>query len=83
MEKTIENINGILAIISLIQEKYLDVSLGEYVEHYIYEDNSYKVFLDNNTTVKIHRTIAQDAEQDINYIGDDSLKRIIDSIGKY
>lgn len=82
MEKSTENIDGIIEIISRLHETFPNDNLGEYVEHYICEDNTYSVVLDNNTTVKIHRTVAQDAEQDINIIGNDSLKRIIESIEK-
>ena len=80
MEKTTENNNGVLAIISLLQEKFPKSNLGNYVEHYICEDNTYKVVFTNNTTIKIHRTTVQDAEIDIRSVTDESLDRIIETL---
>jgi len=79
MEKSTNNIKGILGIIKLLHKTFPNVNIGEYNKHYICEDNTYKVFLNNNTTIKIHRTTAQDAEININCIEKDSLQRIINS----
>lgn len=83
MGKSKDNVNGIVKIIKRIQELFPEVNLGEYVEHFICEDNTYKVVLNNNTTIKIHRATAQDAELNIASIEDGSLKTDSRFIRKY
>ena len=79
MEKTIENINGILLIVDALNDKYTGKEFGEYIEHYLTEKNTYKVLLSNNVTIEIHRSVAQDAERMPYSINEDSLERIFNT----
>lgn len=79
MKKTSENISGILLIIDTLNDKYPEREIGEYIEHYLTENGTYKVLLSNNTTIEIHRSVAQDAEQFTFSIDEESLARIINT----
>lgn len=79
MEKTLENIEGILLIVDALNDKYPEKELGEYIEHSLTENGTYKVLLSNNVTIEIHRSVAQDAENASYSIDEESLKRIINT----
>lgn len=79
MDRTTENFSGIMTIISMLQRKHQEKPWGDYKEHYLTETNEYQVFFTNNVTIKIHRTIAQDAEIDIRFVTDESLEIIIET----
>lgn len=79
MNKTTENINGIIAIIEMLRHKYPQTTIGNYVKHYISERRTYIVLLDNSTTIEINRSVAQDAEQCTFSIDEESLVRIINT----
>ena len=82
MEKTTENMNGIMSIISLLRRKYPAIINGDYMDHFLTERNTYLVRLINNSTIEIHKTIAQDAETSIDSVTDKSLDRIIKTYKK-
>ena len=82
MEKTTENLNGILYIISLLQRKYPVVFGGDYLEHYSTEKYTYLVLLTDNSSIEIHKTLAQDAETSIGFVTDESLDGIIKTYKK-
>ena len=80
MEKTTEHEEGIIALISLLQEKYPTIITGGYLEHYIGEKNDYAVVLDNNTVIKIHKHVASDAITAPYSISNETLGQIINTI---
>lgn len=79
MKKTLENQNEILIILDELRDKYPEKELGEYIEHYLTENGTYKILLSNNVTIDIKRLVAQDAEKMLCPINEESLKRIINT----
>lgn len=77
MEKTLENKDGILLIVDVLNDIYPEREIGGYIKHYLTENGTYKVLLSNNTTVEIHRSVAQDAEYSIGSITEETLSNII------
>ena len=82
MKTTKENIEGIMSVISLLQRKYPAFFREDYIEHYITENYKYLVVLTNNSTIQIHKIVAQDAEKCISSVTDESLERIIKTFKK-
>lgn len=82
MDIATENIKGIMFIISLLQRKYPEFFIGDYIEHYLTEKRKYLVLLTNNYTIEIYKTVAQDAETRIGSVTDESLDIIINTYKK-
>ena len=79
MEKTADNIIGILKIIDLLSE-WIEGGNLEYIEHYLTEIGTYKVILSDGSTIEIHRLTAEDAEYSIESITEETLSHIISTL---
>lgn len=82
MRMTTDNTNGILSIISLLQRMYPEDFIGDDKEHYFTESNTFLVLLTNNSTIEIHKVVAQDAEISIGSVTNESLERIFKTFKK-
>ncbi|RSC92587.1 hypothetical protein [Tenacibaculum singaporense] len=78
MTKTEEYKSSVISLVNL--SRSYNEKIGIYQEHFINENFTFSVRLDNNTAIKISRTLAQDYEKLPSILTEEDLIEIAGSL---